>query len=67
MNLPLKCESPQTVQTDNSILNTNFLQESLYSIINGNLRFTHYEQKFNLQKTTLMTYNLNTVTYNTTQ
>ena len=63
--------SPQTVQTDNSrfntMINANFQQESLYSISNGNLRFTHYEQKLNLKQSTLMTYKLNTVKYNTTR
>ena len=29
----------------------------MYSISNGNLRFTHYEQKLYLKQTTLMTYN----------
>ena len=67
----IKNESCQTIQMDNSrfntMINVNFLQESLYSISNGDLRFTHYEQKLNLMKSTLMTYKLNIVRYNTTQ
>ena len=51
----------------NTMINANFPQESLYSISNENLRFTHYEQKLNLMQSTLMTYKLNIVRYNTTQ
>ena len=49
------------------MINAKFPQESLYSISNRNLRFTHYEQKLNLMQSTLMTYKLNIVRYNTTQ
>jgi len=61
MNLPKKYDSSQTVQTDNSrfntMINANCLQESMYSISNGNLRFTHDEQKLYIKQSTLMTHN----------
>ena len=39
------------------MINANCPQESLYSILNENLRFTLYEQNFYLKQNTLMTYN----------
>jgi len=57
----IKYQSFQTAQMNNSRLNTminaNFPQESLHSISNGNLRFTHHVQKLYIKQSTLMTAN----------
>ena len=62
MNLPYKYQSPQTIQTDNSRLNTmineNCPQESLHPISNGNLGFTHHEHNlYSIYQLSLMAVN----------
>ena len=39
------------------MINANYPQESLYSISNRNLRFTHDEQKLYIKQSTFMTDN----------
>ena len=61
MNVLKKHDSSKIVQTDNSRFNTtinaNCLQESLYSISNGNLRFIHHEHNLYINQYSLITVN----------